>query len=529
MSRKRVLLLRTLLLSTSRINKMKYSTDQRAKNKAIAGFAGVYILYLMLMVYSIAACVGYGVLGLIDCVPVLCAATVSVLAFLFTFFKSNGYLFAFKEYDMLMSLPFETKTIAADKFLYMYVASLPWYVSISLAMMIGYGIFAKPHLLVYPVWILLTFVLPVIPMLAAAFIGFLIVKVSAGFRLKNIIQRVLTFAFVILCFSSQYIIDVLIRSGDTGQVLQQASDSIEHAGRIYLPIAWFSGAVREFAVWDMLLLLLVSVVLFELVFGIVGRYYRELNSALKSHAASKTYRMTVQKKHSVVTAIAYKEWKRMLGSQVYMINGSMGEILVLLLGIVSLFVNFDKLMQVMLKGAPVSAEILFPAIPLIVYFLVGMVATTACSPSLEGKNYWILQSLPIKKKQIYQGKMLFNLCLTVPAGVFSTICLSFSAGVPLVNGIIYVAEILALCCFSTAWGCVCGVKYMRLDWENEIEVVKQGAAVTLYLLPNMFVTMGVVVLVVVLGLHMNANLLSLAVTGLALVLALLSYRRVMRF
>lgn len=139
-------------------------------------------------------------------------------------------------------------------------------------------------------------------------------------------------------------------------------------------------------------------------------------------AASKTYRMTVQKKHSVVTAIAYKEWKRMLGSQVYMINGSMGEILVLLLGIVSLFVNFDKLMQVMLKGAPVSAEILFPAIPLIVYFLVGMVATTACSPSLEGKNYWILQSLPIKKKQIYQGKMLFNLCLTVPAGVFSTIC-----------------------------------------------------------------------------------------------------------
>ena len=70
---------------------------------------------------------------------------------------------------------------------------------------------------------------------------------------------------------------------------------------------------------------------------------------------------------------------------------------------------------------------------------------------------------------------------------------------------------------------------MRLDWENEIEVVKQGAAVTLYLLPNMFVTMGVVVLVVVLGLHMNVNLLSLAVTGLALVLALLSYRRVMRF
>lgn len=69
---------------------------------------------------------------------------------------------------------------------------------------------------------------------------------------------------------------------------------------------------------------------------------------------------------------------------------------------------------------------------------------------------------------------------------------------------------------------------MRLDWENEVEVVKQGTAVTLYLLPNMFGTMGVIVLVVILGMYVNANMLSLAVTGLALVLALISYRKVMK-
>lgn len=528
MNHKRLLLLQTLLLSTSRINKMKYSRDKKTKHKATAGLVGMVLLYLMLMIYSIAACVGYGMLGLIDCVPVLCAATVSLMAFLFTFFKSNGYLFAFKEYDMLMSLPFETRTIAADKFLYMYVASLPWYLSISLAMMVGYGIFAKPNPLVYPVWTVLTFMLPVIPMLAAAFIGFLIAKVSAGFKLKNMIQTVLTFVFVILCFASQYIIDALVKSKDTKLILQNTSDRIAHAGRFYFPIDWFAGAVQELHIGDIILLILTSVVLFELVFGIVGRYYRQINSALKSHAASKAYRMTVQKKHSVVTAIAYKEWKRLTGSQVYMVNGIMGEVLAMLLGILSLFVHFDQMMQVILKGAPISAEILFPAIPLIVYFLIGMVAITACSPSLEGRNYWILQSLPIEKKQIYQGKMLFHMCLMVPVGVFSTVCLSLSAGVPFVNAIIYMAEIIALCCFSTAWGCVCGVKHMRLDWENEVEVVKQGTAVTLYLLPNMFGTMGVIVLVVILGMYVNANMLSLAVTGLALVLALISYRKVMK-
>jgi ABC-2 type transport system permease protein len=121
-------------------------------------------------------------------IPVICALTISVLSLVFTFFKSNGYLFNFKEYDMLMSLPFEAKTVAGCKFLYMYIQSLPWYLSISVAMMIGYGIYAHPFILVYPAWLILSLFLPIIPMLASSFLGFLIAKISSGFRKTNMIQ-----------------------------------------------------------------------------------------------------------------------------------------------------------------------------------------------------------------------------------------------------------------------------------------------------------------------------------------------------
>ena len=57
-------------------------------------------------------------------------------------------------------------------------------------------------------------------------------------------------------------------------------------------------------------------------------------------------------------------------------------------------------------GAPITKEMVYPAIPLIVYFFIGMVATTAMTPSLEGKNYWIVQSLPIKKDAL-SGKDAF--------------------------------------------------------------------------------------------------------------------------
>ena len=192
----------------------------------------------------------------------------------------------------------------------------------------------------------------------------------------------------------------------------------------------------------------------------------------------------------------------------------------------SLFIGFDTIIKVITRGAPIDSSIVYPSIPLIVYFLVGMVATTTISPSIEGKNYWIMQSLPIEKKTIYQGKMLFNIYLFTPVAVFSTICLSISAGVTLPQTICYIIEIIALCCFSTVFGCICGMKHIKLEWENELEVVKQGTALVIYMFPNMFACMGLIVLTIFMSRSVNSILVSLVITLVALILAGLGYMRV---
>ena len=190
-------------------------------------------------------------------------------------------------------------------------------------------------------------------------------------------------------------------------------------------------------------------------------------------------------------------------------------------------IGFDRIIQTVTRGAPLDTAMLRPAIPFIIYFFIGMVSTTACSPSLEGRSYWIVQSLPLEKKTLYQGKMLFHMVLTVPFMLFSTLCLCFAARTPVLDTVLYLALGFLLCAFSTAWGCVCGIRHMRLDWENEIEVIKQGAAVAIYMLPNMFVVMGLTVLVVFLGTKMDHKLVSLLMMLPAALLAALSYRRVM--
>lgn len=521
-----IVLLKTLLQSTSRWNTYRHSTDKKKRRGIVGATIGEALLCVMIMAYGIITCVGYGMIGIIDSAPIMCALMISALAFVFTLFKTNGYLFNFKEYDMLMSLPFEARTVAACKFLYMYMSSMPWYVSISVSMMIGYGYFAHPGFVAYPVWLVLSLLLPVIPMLGAAFIGFLFAKISTGFKKTHIVQTVLTFVFIIFCFSLRFIIEDLFKNDEVQQALQMASQVTNDAANVYVPTRWFADAITRLDIASMLLLVGVTALLFVVVFRIVGSSYRNINSALKSHAAAKNYKMGAQKQRSVVNSIAFKEFKRLTGSTVYMTNAAVGELMAVMLGLVTLFVGFDQIVAVVTRDAPIDHAILQPAIPFIVYFLIGMVATTACSPSLEGKNYWIIQSLPIEMKTVYQGKMLFNLYLTVPFMAFTTLCLCISAHVPMFDTLLYLVLGFALCAFSTAWGCACGVKHMRLDWENEVEVIKQGSAIVIYMLPNMFVTMGLTVLVVFLGTLVEHWLVALAFALLAAVLAALSYRRV---
>ena len=527
MKSKSSLLFKTLLLSTSTRNIFRYTGEIKKKKKIIFSWIGILVLCAMITGYSLAMCIGYGKSGMADSVPVLGALIICLLALVLTFFKTNGYLFNFKEYDMLMALPFEAKTVAACKFLYMYVKSLPWYLCISIATLIGYAIYSKPAIYIYPLWIILSLFVPMIPMLIATFLGFVIAKISSGFRKNNIVQTILSLAFVIFCFSLRYIIEAVAKKGDIKDTLSNISDVTAKAGRIVFPAGWFSNAIVKTGISDMLLLIGTSLLVFALVFGIIGSSYRQINSALKSHVASKNYKMTAQKKRSVVKAVAFKEFKRMTGSTVYMTNIAIGEIMAVLLGIVTLIIGFDRIVAIVTQNAPFDYAIVQPAIPFITYFFIGMMATTACSPSLEGRNYWILQSLPVSKKDIYNGKMLFNLYLTIPFMIVSTFCLCISAKVPIITTVLYLILGVVLCMFSTAWGCVVGIKHMRLDWENEVEVIKQGAAPVIYLFPNMILVMILAGLSIFLGTFIDHNILAVIFMILYLTLAAASYFRVM--
>jgi len=102
---------------------------------------------------------------------------------------------------------------------------------------------------------------------------------------------------------------------------------------------------------------------------------------------------------------------------------------------------------------------------------------TSASVSLEGKNIWLVQSLPVSPWQVLLAKLKLHLLLTIIPALILTACVELviqpSLGMALLLPLIVMAFIL----FMALLGLVVDLKSPNLNWTNESAVVKQSMAV----------------------------------------------------
>lgn len=525
-----MLLLKTFLKSTSSINVLKYSQDKKKRKYAKNTLTGNIIGCIVLAFYVSLISIGLGRFSLADAIPVLCGEVLFAMPFIFTLLKAGGYLFGFKEYDMIMAMPFSANSVITAKFLYMYIKSFPLYGILSLSMLVGYIVGGKFSISYCIMWIILTVIVPVFPMIIATAIGALAAKISANFRYKNIVQAAFVIIILMPVFFSRFFIEDTLKNDELDTVMNSVADSITKSSN-YMPFArWFSEAINDGLISSFLSIAGVTFLAYCVFTMFISKYYRQINSKIAASSSHKKTEVTSLKQRSVVKAVAIKEFKRMTGSSTYLVNVGLGVIMVPLMGIAMIFLKPETIINNMMNGAPIPPSILFPAIPMLFYFFLGMVPTTSCSPSLEGKNYWIMQTLPIEPMDDCKGKMLFNLWLFIPAGVFSTTIAAMRFGVSFIDGFISVIGIVCLIVFSTVFGLRSGLKHRRLDWENEIEVIKQGMAVSMCIIPHLVICIIGMPLVVVMNFAINNIAIIMAgISLLALIVSYLSWKGVKKY
>jgi ABC-2 type transport system permease protein len=118
--------------------------------------------------------------------------------------------------------------------------------------------------------------------------------------------------------------------------------------------------------------------------------------------------------------------------------------------------------------------------------------------SREGKAIYYLKSLPLDGHLVAKAKILVSVILSILPLVVTTVGLILVGVHDILFIVTFVYGALTICIFSSYLGLLVDARYPKIDWENEIEVVKKNFSSLIYMLVDLalsiiLVSIGIVV------------------------------------
>lgn len=441
-------------------------------------FMGVLFLFagLALVSYSFATGYALGYMGLSQMIPVMAVTASGLLILFFTMIKTNGILFAYRDYDILMSLPVKTQTVIASRFLGMYFLNLLFSAAILIPMAAAWCFWEQPNILSLGAWLAGIVVGPLIPTTLAAVIGGVLIMIASRFRYANAVAILLSFGAVIAILVFSFSIGGA-GNGTMSQmdpaVLADLGSRLSEQMIKYYPIAGLFTMAVSGNGFQLILFLALSLAWYFAFVKVLSLRYKAINTELTTRHTHRNYEIGKLRRKPPFIALYTKEWKRFYSSMPYILNTSIGAVMAVLFSGACFFMGsrLDAIIAI-----PELRDRIESVIPFAVAAVLSMTSTSSMSLSLEGKNFWLLISLPIEMKTIFKSKILVNLTLTLPAALICSFFLIAAFDPKGVWILWYILVPVIYSFFTAVFGMFINIHFPDFQWENETNVIKQSAS-----------------------------------------------------
>ncbi len=470
------------ILNPSKIANSEYAKDNKKKALAIflvlfitVALLGTSILYLLIMADSLYSA------GLIDMLPLIGMIGATALILFTGMYQTQSYLFSAKDLDLMLSMPVPKWTIMLSKLSTLYIENLIFSAFIILPAGAIYFYYSKCSPLFWIYYIIGWVSMPLFPLIIATIIGYLLGVFSAKFKFKNFISIVLSLAFMGI---------VLILSFNMDKFLLNIASSVrsiqEIYFKLYFPAEYFYKAFVNYSIIDLILFILLSIVPFVIFISVLSQFYIKIVSQLGSSRKSANYKHKNLKRSSQVVAVYKKELGRYFSSTIYVLNTSVGMIMMVILAIATVFTGSGTIATLM--EMPELVDYVPQALTAIMFFMITMTATSASSISLEGANLWILKSAPIKISDIFMAKILVNLTVIIPLLYISIVIFAIGLDYTLPMIIITVIVTTMSAIYTSVFGLAVNLKFPKMDAVSDVVVVKQSISVLIATFGSMIFT-----------------------------------------
>ncbi len=424
---------------------------------------------------------------------VLAFCVTSLTIFLTNTYRVNGIIFGSKDYDLLMSLPIKKKTILTSKIISLYLNNLVSLLFFILPALIVYLKYVPTESLFLFFFITTLFIIPLIPLIFSIIIGAIIMWISSQFTKKEFFNIILMIIFTILVLVLNY----TLSSKSAIDVANISNSILDKFNAIYPLTNIYAKMISLNSFKYFSIFTLISVFTYFIFINLFMVFFNKINNKLIAKQNKVNHQIKTFKTDKPIKSLLKKEATRYFSSPIYVLNTSIGLILLLIIVIASFFLGASKIET--LIGFPGLLDNIVKKGPFIISLFVAMSCTTYPSISLEGKNLWIIKSLPINAFRIFMSKIIFNLYITIPAIIISAILLAILLNYTFLNFILLLIIPILMTVFISIMGLLINLKFPRFDWKNEVAVIKQSVPSFLVIIGGMIIN------IILLTLKININ------------------------
>jgi len=466
------------ILLKTRFDMFFNSTAQNKKKKSRSPLGKVLliILFAFLVLYVAGAMVmlfvGLGLMtaGTDSEYSIFALALLASLALtLFgSIFPTKTQIFDSKDNELLLSLPIPPKYIFISRLLFLLIVNYMLEAIIMLPAMFVYGIIVGYNVMGFIYTLIIFLFIPFLTLSLSSLIAWIVSFIASKIKNKTLITTVL---FVAAFGAYMYFMGMIGYSSGSGELEEGAIDMSGFKNAFL--IGWGAKAMTYGDTVSFLLFIACCIVPALIAFYILNRSFVKIITTNRGTVKIK-YKEKAEKAEGVFATLIKKEMKRFVSSTSYMINEGMGIIMTVVFTVMICMAGSDIMPDVTELGWE-------GFVPPVCFGLLAlsssMILISTPSISLEDKNLWIMQSLPVRGAHALLAKVASHMIIATPPLMVCSIILSVVFKMSVIDSITLLISIVAITAFFAYFGMLLGLLFPKFDWQNENVAVKQGFAI----------------------------------------------------
>lgn len=386
-------------------------------------------------------------------------------------FSTYSSLYQAKDNDLLLSMPIPPSRILAVRLFGVYLMGLIYELIVMVPAVIVWFIDTQFSAVGSVCVVLIPFLLSVVVLVLSALLGWVVALISGRIKHKNIVTVFISLAFIVgyyyIYFKAYSMIQTLLQN------IEEIGGKIKS---ILYPL-YQMGMAAEGNILSMLIFTAIVGALFLIVYAVLSHSFLKLATSNRG-GINIEYKEKKSKSRSAGSALLIKEFLRFLGSSNYMLNCGIGILFMPISAVLLIWKAGDIRQFLLADGIRQYAPLLAVAAVCLVANINDM---TAPSVSLEGKNLWIVQSLPVSCKQVLTAKLMLHLLLTIIPSVPLIFAVEWVIRPNPIFSVLIPIAIVLFVLLMAILGLLLNLKMPNLNWTSEIVPIKQSMSVMIAL------------------------------------------------